>query len=76
MVRADIRITNHIQLERMGSLGERKLKFNVEALRYRDAFDREQLARALLADPAWPLRAAKALGVKPEVPPQYLRAAL
>jgi len=34
------------------------------------------LARALLADPAWPLRAAKALGVKPEVPPQYLRAAL
>jgi 2,4-dienoyl-CoA reductase-like NADH-dependent reductase (Old Yellow Enzyme family) len=34
------------------------------------------LARALLADPAWPIRAAKALGVKPELPPQYLRAAL
>jgi 2,4-dienoyl-CoA reductase-like NADH-dependent reductase (Old Yellow Enzyme family) len=34
------------------------------------------MARALLADPAWPLRAAKALGVKPEVPSQYLRAAL
>jgi 2,4-dienoyl-CoA reductase-like NADH-dependent reductase (Old Yellow Enzyme family) len=34
------------------------------------------LARALLADPAWPIRAAKVLGVKPEVPPQYLRAAL
>jgi 2,4-dienoyl-CoA reductase-like NADH-dependent reductase (Old Yellow Enzyme family) len=34
------------------------------------------LARAVLADPAWPIRAAKALGVKPEVPPQYLRAAL
>ena len=33
------------------------------------------LARALLADPAWPIRAAKVLGVKPEVPPQYLRAA-
>lgn len=32
------------------------------------------LARALLADPAWPLRAAKALGVKPELPPQYQRA--
>jgi 2,4-dienoyl-CoA reductase-like NADH-dependent reductase (Old Yellow Enzyme family) len=32
------------------------------------------LARALLADPAWPLHAAKALGVKPELPPQYLRA--
>ena len=34
------------------------------------------LARAVLADPAWPVRAAKALGVKPDVPPQYLRAAL
>jgi 2,4-dienoyl-CoA reductase-like NADH-dependent reductase (Old Yellow Enzyme family) len=34
------------------------------------------LARALLADPGWPIRAAKALGVKPEVPKQYLRAAL
>jgi 2,4-dienoyl-CoA reductase-like NADH-dependent reductase (Old Yellow Enzyme family) len=33
------------------------------------------LARALLADPAWPIRAAKALGVKPELPSQYLRAA-
>jgi 2,4-dienoyl-CoA reductase-like NADH-dependent reductase (Old Yellow Enzyme family) len=34
------------------------------------------LARGLLADPAWPIRAAKVLGVKQEVPPQYLRAAL
>jgi 2,4-dienoyl-CoA reductase-like NADH-dependent reductase (Old Yellow Enzyme family) len=34
------------------------------------------LARALLADPGWPLRAAKALGVKPEPPSQYLRAAI
>ncbi len=34
------------------------------------------LARALLADPAWPLRAAKAFGVKPPLPPQYLRAGL
>ncbi len=32
------------------------------------------LARALLADPAWPIRAAKALGVKPDLLPQYLRA--
>ncbi|MDE2581189.1 MAG: NADH:flavin oxidoreductase/NADH oxidase [Rhodospirillales bacterium] len=32
------------------------------------------MARALLADPAWPLRAAKALGVKPDLPAQYLRA--
>ena len=34
------------------------------------------LARAVLADPAWPLRAAKALGVEPPLPPQYLRAAI
>ena len=32
------------------------------------------LARALLADPAWPLRAAKALGMTPHLPPQYQRA--
>jgi 2,4-dienoyl-CoA reductase-like NADH-dependent reductase (Old Yellow Enzyme family) len=32
------------------------------------------LARAMLADPNWPLHAAKALGVQPDVPPQYLRA--
>jgi 2,4-dienoyl-CoA reductase-like NADH-dependent reductase (Old Yellow Enzyme family) len=32
------------------------------------------LARAMLADPAWAARAALALGVKPDVPPQYLRA--
>lgn len=34
------------------------------------------VARAVLADPAWPLRAAKALGVKPELPPPYWRATL
>jgi 2,4-dienoyl-CoA reductase-like NADH-dependent reductase (Old Yellow Enzyme family) len=34
------------------------------------------LARAVLADPGWPLRAAKVLGVKPGLPSQYLRAAL
>ena len=34
------------------------------------------LARAMLADPAWPIRAAKALGVKPDLPVPYLRAAL
>jgi 2,4-dienoyl-CoA reductase-like NADH-dependent reductase (Old Yellow Enzyme family) len=34
------------------------------------------LARILLADPAWPLRAAQALGVKPEMPPPYWRATL
>jgi 2,4-dienoyl-CoA reductase-like NADH-dependent reductase (Old Yellow Enzyme family) len=34
------------------------------------------LARALLADPAWPLRAARALGATPELAPQYRRAHL
>ncbi len=34
------------------------------------------LARALLADPAWPLRAAKALGLQPELPARYQRAGL
>jgi 2,4-dienoyl-CoA reductase-like NADH-dependent reductase (Old Yellow Enzyme family) len=33
------------------------------------------LARQLLRDPYWPLRAAKTLGVSPPWPPQYLRAA-
>jgi 2,4-dienoyl-CoA reductase-like NADH-dependent reductase (Old Yellow Enzyme family) len=32
------------------------------------------IARALLADPAWPLGAAKHFGVKVEPPPQYQRA--
>lgn len=32
------------------------------------------LARELLRDPYWPQHAAKALGVRPEVPPQYARA--
>jgi 2,4-dienoyl-CoA reductase-like NADH-dependent reductase (Old Yellow Enzyme family) len=32
------------------------------------------LARALLADPAWPLRAAHTLGAAMDLPPQYLRA--
>jgi 2,4-dienoyl-CoA reductase-like NADH-dependent reductase (Old Yellow Enzyme family) len=34
------------------------------------------IARAVLADPAWPLRAARALGVTPELSEQYLRAAV
>lgn len=32
------------------------------------------LARAVLADPAWPIRAAKALRTEVHLPPQYLRA--
>jgi 2,4-dienoyl-CoA reductase-like NADH-dependent reductase (Old Yellow Enzyme family) len=34
------------------------------------------VARAVLANPAWPIQAAKALGVQPPLPPQYLRAAV
>ncbi|WP_428533923.1 NADH:flavin oxidoreductase/NADH oxidase [Rhodopila sp.] len=34
------------------------------------------LARAMLADPGWPWRAARCLGVQPDVPSQYLRAGL
>ncbi len=41
-----------------------------------DRADVVLLARALLADPAWPLRAAKELGAEPPLPPQYLRARL
>jgi 2,4-dienoyl-CoA reductase-like NADH-dependent reductase (Old Yellow Enzyme family) len=41
-----------------------------------DRADLVFLARVLLADPGWPLRAAKALGVKPELPPPYWRATL
>ena len=33
------------------------------------------LARAILADPRWPWRAAAALGVPFETPPQYARSA-
>lgn len=32
------------------------------------------IARALLADPAWPLRAPTALGATPHLVPQYQRA--
>jgi 2,4-dienoyl-CoA reductase-like NADH-dependent reductase (Old Yellow Enzyme family) len=41
-----------------------------------DRADLVFVARAVLADPAWPLRAAKALGVKPELPPPYWRSTL
>jgi len=34
------------------------------------------VGRAVLADPAWPLRAAKALGAPLPLAPQYLRATL
>ena len=34
------------------------------------------IGRALLADPAWPLRAAKTLGVAPDLLVQYARGTL
>ena len=34
------------------------------------------LARAILANPAWPIQAARALGVQPRLPPQYQRASV
>ncbi|MBV9537523.1 MAG: NADH:flavin oxidoreductase/NADH oxidase [Acidisphaera sp.] len=40
-----------------------------------DRADLVYIGRAVLADPAWPLRAARALGVAPELPVQYARAA-
>lgn len=41
-----------------------------------DRADLVFVARAILADPAWPIRAAKSLGVPVELPPQYLRATI
>lgn len=41
-----------------------------------DRADLVFVARAVLADSAWPLRAAKALGMKPELPPPYWRVTL
>ena len=41
-----------------------------------DRADIVLLARALLADPAWPLRAAKALGAPIDLPVQYQRATI
>lgn len=41
-----------------------------------DRADLVFVARALLADPAWPLRAAAALGAQPPLAPQYQRATL
>lgn len=41
-----------------------------------DRADLVFLARALLADPAWPLRAAKTLGAPVDLMPQYMRATM
>jgi 2,4-dienoyl-CoA reductase-like NADH-dependent reductase (Old Yellow Enzyme family) len=57
-----------------GAVGLISAPSHAEEILANDRADLVFLARALLADPAWPLRAALALGVKPELPPQYLRA--
>ena len=59
-----------------GAVGMITEPTHAEEILANDRADVVLLARALLADPAWPLRAAKALGVKPGLLPQYLRAAL
>ena len=59
-----------------GAVGMITEPTHAEEILANDRADVVLLARALLADPAWPLRAAKALGVKPDLLPQYLRAAL
>ena len=41
-----------------------------------DRADIVLLARAILANPAWPVQAARALGVSPFLPPQYSRATI
>jgi len=59
-----------------GAVGLITAPAHAEEILGNDRADLVFLARVLLADPAWPLRAAVALGMKPEVPPQYLRANL
>jgi 2,4-dienoyl-CoA reductase-like NADH-dependent reductase (Old Yellow Enzyme family) len=57
-----------------GAVGLITTPAHAEEILGNDRADLIFLARALLADPAWPARAALALGFKPELPPQYLRA--
>jgi len=59
-----------------GAVGLITSPSHAEEILGNDRADLIFLARALLADPAWPLRAAMALGMKPDLPPQYLRASL
>jgi 2,4-dienoyl-CoA reductase-like NADH-dependent reductase (Old Yellow Enzyme family) len=59
-----------------GAVGLISAASHAEEILGNDRADLIFLARAILADPAWPLRAALALGMKPDLPPQYLRASL
>jgi 2,4-dienoyl-CoA reductase-like NADH-dependent reductase (Old Yellow Enzyme family) len=59
-----------------GAVGLITSPSHAEEILGNDRADLIFLGRTLLADPAWPLRAAVALGMKPDLPPQYLRASL
>jgi 2,4-dienoyl-CoA reductase-like NADH-dependent reductase (Old Yellow Enzyme family) len=59
-----------------GAVGLIRDPFHAEEILGNGRADIVLLARAILADPAWPLRAARALGVSPELPVQYQRALL
>ena len=57
-----------------GAVGLIAAAEHAEAILGNDRADLIFLARAMLANPAWPMQAAAALGFKAELPPQYLRA--
>ena len=57
-----------------GAVGLITAPTHAEAILGNDRADLVFLARAVLADPAWPLRAARELGAPVPLPPQYARA--
>ncbi|WP_038055134.1 NADH:flavin oxidoreductase/NADH oxidase [Thermus amyloliquefaciens] len=59
---------------RTGAVGLITTPEQAETILQAGSADLILLGRVLLRDPYFPLRAAKALGVAPEVPPQYQRA--
>src|SRR5262249_3376329 len=60
-----------IQTDAVGRIGEAA---EAEGINAGERADWILMAREFLREPYWPLRAAKALGQKPDVPEQYLRA--
>jgi 2,4-dienoyl-CoA reductase-like NADH-dependent reductase (Old Yellow Enzyme family) len=59
-----------------GAVGLITAPEHAEEILGNDRADLVFIARAMLADPAWPLRAAVALGMKPDLPAQYQRATI
>jgi 2,4-dienoyl-CoA reductase-like NADH-dependent reductase (Old Yellow Enzyme family) len=57
-----------------GAVGLITSPAHAEEILGNDRADLIFIARAMLAEPAWPARAALALGIKPVLPPQYARA--